>query len=72
MTFAGIGTRDAALIFFYQPWVSAAVGAGVGVLCTLRYVIPALLGLPFFGRYVALLREPASAAASDASRAAAD
>lgn len=62
MTFAGIGTRDAALIFFYQPYISAAVGAGLGVLCTLRYVIPALLGLPFFGRYVALLREPSDAA----------
>jgi len=61
MTFAGIVTRDAALSFFYQPGVGAAVGAGVGVLCTLRYVIPALLGLPFFGRYVALLREPAAA-----------
>ena len=52
-TFAGIGTRDAALIFFFQPFFPAAAGAALGLLCTLRYVIPALAGLPFAGDYLA-------------------
>lgn len=49
LTFAGVGTRDAALIFFYKPYMSEAAGAALGVLCTLRYVLPALMGLPFLG-----------------------
>ena len=53
LTFAGVGTRDAALVFFYAPYMSAAAGAALGVLCTLRYVLPALLGLPFLGPAVA-------------------
>ncbi len=52
LTFAGVGTRDAALIFLYEPYMSAAAGAALGVLCTLRYVLPALLGLPLIGRAV--------------------
>ncbi|MDD5199765.1 MAG: lysylphosphatidylglycerol synthase transmembrane domain-containing protein [Terrimicrobiaceae bacterium] len=53
LTFAGVGTRDAALVFFYQPYMPAAAGAALGVLCTLRYVLPALLGLPFLGPAIA-------------------
>jgi glycosyltransferase 2 family protein len=56
VTFAGIGTRDAALIFFYRAYFTAPVGAALGILCTSRYVLPALAGLPFFSRYVAELR----------------
>ncbi|MGC1479814.1 MAG: lysylphosphatidylglycerol synthase transmembrane domain-containing protein [Chthoniobacterales bacterium] len=55
LTFAGIGTRDAALVFLYEPYMSAAAGAALGVLCTLRYVLPALLGLPLIGRAVSEL-----------------
>lgn len=51
-TFAGIGTRDAALIVLFSPFMTAAAGAGLGIYCTLRYVIPALLGLPFLYRYL--------------------
>ncbi|MGH8046055.1 MAG: lysylphosphatidylglycerol synthase transmembrane domain-containing protein [Chthoniobacterales bacterium] len=49
LTFAGVGTRDAALVFFYAPYMAAPSAAALGVLCTLRYVLPAILGLPFLG-----------------------
>ena len=55
LTFAGVGTRDAALVYFYAPYMGAASGAALGVLCTLRYVLPALLGLPFLGPAVSQL-----------------
>ena len=47
LTLAGIGTRDAALIFFYRAYFAPPVGAALGLLCTLRYVLPALAGVPF-------------------------
>lgn len=50
-SFAGIGTRDAALIVFYRPYFGAPIAAGLGILCTARYVIPAVAGLPFLHRY---------------------
>jgi uncharacterized membrane protein YbhN (UPF0104 family) len=56
LTFAGIGTRDAALIFFFAPYMAAPVGAALGLLATLRYVLPALAGLPFLGAYLGVLR----------------
>lgn len=49
LTFAGVGTRDAALIFLYRPFMDPGTGAALGLLCTLRYILPALCGLPFFG-----------------------
>lgn len=52
LTFAGIGTRDAALILLYRPYFDAATAAALGVLCTGRYILPALAGLPFLPRYV--------------------
>lgn len=56
LTFAGVGTRDAALIGFYQPYFGAATGAALGLLCTSRYLLPAIGGLPFLGRYLAAVR----------------
>lgn len=53
LTFAGIGTRDAALIFFFAPFMAAPVGAALGLLCTLRYFLPAVGGLPFLSMYLA-------------------
>jgi uncharacterized membrane protein YbhN (UPF0104 family) len=55
LTFAGVGTRDAALVFFYAPYMSAPAAAALGLLCTLRYVLPALIGLPFLGPAIAEL-----------------
>jgi uncharacterized protein (TIRG00374 family) len=56
LTFAGVGTRDAALIFFFRPYLDAPTGAALGILCTLRYVLPAIGGLPFIGSYLPGLR----------------
>jgi uncharacterized protein (TIRG00374 family) len=57
LTFAGVGTRDAALILFYQPYFDAATGAALGLLCTSRYILPALGGLPFLGQFLATARK---------------
>ncbi len=53
LTFAGIGTRDAAIIYFYQDYFNEATGAALGLLCTSRYFIPAIVGLPFLGQMMA-------------------
>jgi len=57
LTFAGVGTRDAALIAFYQPYFAAPVAAALGLLCTARYLLPAIGGLPFLGQYLKLAQE---------------
>lgn len=65
LTFAGVGTRDAALVLFYQPYFDAPTAAALGLLCTARYVLPALGGLPFAGDYfrrAATFRSEAKAA----------
>ena len=41
-----------------------AAGAALGLLCTLRYLLPAIGGLPFLARYLAELREFGQAPAS--------
>lgn len=57
VAFAGIGTRDKALIVLFG-WYGypEALMAAVGVMCTLRYIVPALAGLPFMFRYMASSR----------------
>jgi hypothetical protein len=59
LTFAGVGTRDVAIVALYRPFLSAPAAAAVGLLCTSRYLLPAVGGLPFFGRYVHMLRADA-------------
>jgi len=56
LTFAGIGTRDAALIVLYHPFFNAPTAAALGLLCTLRYLLPAIFGLPFLGKYLPTIR----------------
>lgn len=56
LTFAGVGTRDAALIAFYQPYFNAPTAAALGLLCTSRYLLPAIGGLPFLGQYLATIQ----------------
>jgi hypothetical protein len=58
LTFAGVGTRDAALIAFYQPYFNAPTAAALGLLCTSRYLLPALGGLPFMGEYFSKIKTP--------------
>ena len=57
LTFAGVGTRDAALIYFYQPYFNEATGAALGWLCTSRYFLPAIIGLPFLGQMLAAAKK---------------
>jgi uncharacterized protein (TIRG00374 family) len=57
LTFAGVGTRDAALIYFYQPYFNVQTGAALGILCTSRYFLPALIGLPFLGQMMAAIKK---------------
>ncbi len=57
LTFAGIGTRDAAIIYFYQDYFNEAIGAALGLLCTSRYFIPALIGLPFLGQMLGAVKK---------------
>ena len=61
LTFAGIGTRDAALVFLYRPYFDAPTAAALGLLCTARYILPALAGLPFAGKYFARTQSQSSA-----------
>jgi glycosyltransferase 2 family protein len=51
-TFAGIGTRDAALIHLYGAYLTPGQGAFLGVLATLRYVMPGIAGLPFLAQSI--------------------
>ena len=57
LTFAGVGTRDAALVLFYQPYFSPATAAALGLLCTSRYLLPAIGGLPFLSQSWATVRK---------------
>lgn len=50
-TFGGAGTRDGALVALYAPYFAAPVALALGLLCTARYLLPALGGLPFAGEY---------------------
>lgn len=56
LTFAGVGTRDAALIAFYQPYLNAPTAAALGLLCTSRYLLPALGGIPFLSKYLTTIQ----------------
>lgn len=51
LTFAGVGTRDAAIIFFFQAYLTTPTAAALGILCTLRYLLPAIGGVPFLWKY---------------------
>lgn len=51
-TVAGVGTRDVAILYLYREYLSPGQGAVLGVLATLRYLLPALAGLPFIGDYL--------------------
>jgi uncharacterized protein (TIRG00374 family) len=51
ITIGGMGTRDSVLIVLFAPYADAATMAGIGLLCTMRYWVDTLLGVPFFHRY---------------------
>ncbi len=56
LTFAGVGTRDAALILLYAPYFDQHSAAALGILCTARYILPAIGGIPFASRYFARVK----------------
>jgi uncharacterized protein (TIRG00374 family) len=56
LTFAGVGTRDAALVLLYQPYLSTPTAVALGILCTLRYLLPAIAGLLFIGGFMDAVR----------------
>ena len=57
LTVAGVGTRDWAIVaIFGGPGTDAATLAAVGLLVSLRYVVPALAGLPWIGGYLFLAK----------------
>ena len=56
LTFAGVGTRDAALAFLLVAYMSGAQAALLGILCTMRYVLPGIMGLPFFTEHLHQIR----------------
>ena len=56
ITIAGIGTRDAAIVYFFAPFMAIPAAAALGVLCTLRYLFPGLAGLPFLNAYLPTVR----------------
>lgn len=58
LTFAGIGSRDAAFLVVFAGWMTPAAAAALGLLSILRYAVPALAGLPFAARYLAVARSP--------------
>ena len=51
LTFAGVGTRDAALVLLLGPSIGAETAAALGVLFWLRYLVPGLLGIYFLPRF---------------------
>jgi hypothetical protein len=52
ITIGGFGTRDAALIQFF-PQFPPQVMLGVALYVNIRYILPAIAGLPFLHRYLA-------------------
>lgn len=47
LTFAGVGTRDTALVVLLGGLIGAETAAALGILFWLRYLIPGILGVPF-------------------------
>jgi len=54
ISFNGVGIRDSALIFLFMNYAPVSLVAGVGILATLRNVIPAVAGLAFIRKYLKL------------------
>jgi uncharacterized protein (TIRG00374 family) len=50
VTFAGIGTRDAAMLYFLGPIIGTGAALALGIFATFRYIAVAAAGLPFIVR----------------------
>jgi len=51
VSFAGIGARDAALLYLLGPFVGEPVALALGGFATLRYLVPAAAGAFAIGRF---------------------
>jgi uncharacterized protein (TIRG00374 family) len=56
-TLAGLGTRDVAVIFLFAPFMTSSVAAALGLMLTLRFLLPGIAGLPFLTGYIDVLRK---------------
>lgn len=56
ITLAGFGTRDAALVALFPAFPSATMFAAA-LYVNLRYILPAIAGLPFLHKYIAHAQE---------------
>lgn len=52
LTFAGVGTRDAALVVLLGGLIGAEAAAALGILFWLRYLIPGTLGVRFLPEFL--------------------
>jgi len=52
ITIAGIGTRDAAFLYLFAPYVASPKIVFIGLFATFRYLVPGVMGLPYFNRYM--------------------
>ncbi len=57
ITLAGFGTRDTALVALF-PMVPNAIMLAAAFYVNLRYILPAIAGLPFLHKYIALTKVP--------------
>jgi len=64
-TFAGIGTRDAAIILLAGPLIGPEKAAALGILFWLRYLVPGLMGLPLIPQYLRSLHAGAGKSAAE-------
>ncbi|MHC0055649.1 lysylphosphatidylglycerol synthase transmembrane domain-containing protein [Actibacterium sp. D379-3] len=51
LTFAGVGTRDVALVVLLGPLIGTEEAAALGILFWLRYLVPGILGVPLLPRF---------------------
>ncbi|MDA1185813.1 MAG: lysylphosphatidylglycerol synthase transmembrane domain-containing protein [Acidobacteria bacterium] len=55
LTFAGLGTRDVALVLLLSQYATPGAAAAIGVLTVTRNILPALAGLPLVRIYLPLV-----------------
>ena len=52
VTVAGIGTRDLAIVYLFSGILTYNESLSVGIVSIMRYIVPMILGFPFFLIYV--------------------
>jgi len=52
LTFAGMGTRDTAFILLFSKFYEPSLMVSFGMLFSLRYFLPGLIGLIWLRKYV--------------------